>query len=630
MKRNRKKSQKNYSKRPIKIDTTSLFNHLKLIQRSSLPSVENDFIITQLTMHNYQYLSHGELQDIYILVGWTKYAVSCQMVVLDKDVNCTIDSPVVVPDLVRCTPISVWTTIISPNRSKDENIEDCEYLTCEPRIMIDDSDYLKGNGSAVIQDMKLAVILGTNCGRVLSVQLSIQVKEEQLDDSYSLGRHVLLKSNNNIFEPLLLKTKSRNGTLKDKSNQMNHNSDFNISWSKVCGGVSSISHLYKYNGPLSRSISVSLTQNAKHFRSEMFVWIVWEDGTFIRFPRLAFFLGERPSTDEEETFLTQFIFKGRVESLNGHTAVSPLPKSFPSFLSLSCDKIDIEDDEEEDDYTPMPKEILFHTQQLGIQENSRESYEAFTYQPDTLSSNANPDSSIPTISFYTTEEHLKKSDSNDFMERNIIAQTISSIEPGWKFLKDTKTAISSTLMGVISGRNRRSHSESHFQSSSATALNDSEPKNQDNLADRDDISLLPALQQPPKMLHFSTFIYDGQRRIITSTIDPLEGRRMACSDNLGRVFLVDLESKQIVRVWKGFRDAICSWVQCPYAIDGVVHRVKYLVIHSRQRRVVEIYRMDHGPIVAKIDVKHNSLSVIQCAVQIGGGDMVGTFYECSF
>jgi len=107
----------------------------------------------------------------------------------------------------------------------------------------------------------------------------------------------------------------------------------------------------------------------------------------------------------------------------------------------------------------------------------------------------------------------------------------------------------------------------------------------------------------PQILGETGAFLDNPRRITSVTVDP-SGKVIATADSLGRVMCVELESKQVVRMWKGFRDAECFWIQMPR--DRDLSPALYIVIHARQRRVVEVYRMRHGPRVKSISVGRNA------------------------
>ena len=116
-------------------------------------------------------------------------------------------------------------------------------------------------------------------------------------------------------------------------------------------------------------------------------------------------------------------------------------------------------------------------------------------------------------------------------------------------------------------------------------------------------------------------------KITNVTIDPYNGSLVACADNFGRVQLIDLETKETIRLWKGFREATCHWIVFPYTIDDEIHMIKYLAIHSRQRNVVEIFRMNNGPRIGKFDVKSDGVSLVQCPISPANGDVFQRSFE---
>jgi hypothetical protein len=681
---------KSYSKRPIKVDASSLFNHHKLIQRSLLPSIENlnnesgkpnSHTKPKLVMHNYQSLVNGELRDIYILVAWSKHVVSCQMVVLGRDdsIISNTHGPVV-PDLVHCTPISVWSSSVSMNKNirKDESYE---YISCEPRIMIQDKE-LKERTESEDKNLRVAIILGTNYGRILSVQLEIHVKKEPAENTMekdASSRYVLVKHAKNVIEPLAAMLTAHKSKRND-DDKFKRLIDTTVvsplglkSGGYSYGSVLCISDLYSYHGPLTfrtESDCISSTNmthggkegsNRKTFKAkdvkDRFVWITWEDGTFIRCPQMAFFLRKSLNVPEE-LYLSQFIFKGFADSKlqnPNRFMVVPLPRSFPSLLSgpifnQSDDVFEHDDndnceehDENDESMDLNDRDVEKTAKQVNVPQE--EIYEAVICQKDTSFSNLVNESLSPSISFYSTEDHSyfdADSSSQNTKGFRIKEMKESASDSVRSIMKDTSTIIGATsslakgvfggMIGAMLGRPKKLSDvldQDHIKSvDSPNVVKEVQEGNDGKIQGPDDIGVewfLSSLTEPSKCLHFNKAIYDPQRKVTSISVDPLDGRLMACCDNLGRVLLIDLESKQVVRVWKGFREAECKWFQCPYAVDGVLHSVKYLAIHSKQRNVIEIYRMEHGPLVSKVDVKNSSATVIQCAVQIESGEMVSFF-----
>ena len=90
----------------------------------------------------------------------------------------------------------------------------------------------------------------------------------------------------------------------------------------------------------------------------------------------------------------------------------------------------------------------------------------------------------------------------------------------------------------------------------------------------------------------STF-NDDKRRIFRVLIDP-ESNLAVTADSLGRVMLYDVQAEQIVRVWKGLRDARLSWLSSK---DYEINKLKklVLVIYAPQLGLASLYEMRHGP-----------------------------------
>jgi len=143
---------------------------------------------------------------------------------------------------------------------------------------------------------------------------------------------------------------------------------------------------------------------------------------------------------------------------------------------------------------------------------------------------------------------------------------------------------------------------------------------------------------------------DPPRRITSMSVDPTCTMVATC-DTLGRISLIDLEAGgQTVRMWKGLRDATCHWITLPRSMDDYqepssniemeddhskrkiisnhvlsmnrVRMVSFLVIHARQRRVVEVWRTRHGPRVKAIQSVGKGVKLIQCR---GLGDVTRCF-----
>ncbi|ORE06407.1 hypothetical protein BCV72DRAFT_305598 [Rhizopus microsporus var. microsporus] len=102
----------------------------------------------------------------------------------------------------------------------------------------------------------------------------------------------------------------------------------------------------------------------------------------------------------------------------------------------------------------------------------------------------------------------------------------------------------------------------------------------------------------------------------------------ATSDALGRVILWDVLEGEMIRMWKGVRDATCGWVevfehelyQQPLP-SGVPKVLQFLVIHSSKRGILKIFQMRHGKQVGAFHVGPG-WQLISCAREPLGSSMV--------
>ncbi|CAH8612073.1 unnamed protein product [Dicrocoelium dendriticum] len=86
---------------------------------------------------------------------------------------------------------------------------------------------------------------------------------------------------------------------------------------------------------------------------------------------------------------------------------------------------------------------------------------------------------------------------------------------------------------------------------------------------------------------------------------------LAMTDSLGRVQLLDLRKKRVVRMWKGYRDAELAFVDaCEFNlptsqphVQSIPRRTHCLCIHAPERRILEVWRLVHGPRLAIWDVR---------------------------
>jgi Rab3 GTPase-activating protein regulatory subunit N-terminus len=151
------------------------------------------------------------------------------------------------------------------------------------------------------------------------------------------------------------------------------------------------------------------------------------------------------------------------------------------------------------------------------------------------------------------------------------------------------------------------------------------------------------LWNQPISLYAGLEFHDAPRKVEFCSIDP-DGVLAAVADVLGRVLLIDLPTKQVIRLWKGYREATCHWIQ-GYCTEQVEQghtgcststaktapapswkrkSTKYLVVHSRLRRVVEVWRIRHGSRVTSIPVGRDA-QIVPCPLGLYPNHLASCF-----
>ncbi len=217
---------------------------------------------------------------------------------------------------------------------------------------------------------------------------------------------------------------------------------------------------------------------------------------------------------------------------------------------------------------------------------------------------------LSTCAYYTNEDQLL---SHQFENK------AGSKLDVFSYVKDTmmggaKTIARGVLGGMVSAvqwasttnSNNNQHQTNSFDQNQQSSTNAGPD---DTLDDHD-----TSIQHKQKSLIFQqdkqTFLplglltqLDVPRTFTHASVSP-DGNYVALADSLGRVQLIDLQhQKLIIRMWKGLRDATSHWI--------VYKNNRYLAIHTRQRNVIEIYRLRHGPRVATYTTQPNS-QIMQC------------------
>lgn len=102
-----------------------------------------------------------------------------------------------------------------------------------------------------------------------------------------------------------------------------------------------------------------------------------------------------------------------------------------------------------------------------------------------------------------------------------------------------------------------------------------------------------------------TCLKDPPRKGEKLALSP-KGTLAAITDSLGRVLLLDTQALVVVRLWKGYREASCLFMEARFNKDkastssncGEHINNDYflcLVIHAPRKEIIEIWRMRTGP-----------------------------------
>lgn len=418
---------------------------------------------------------------------------------------------------------------------------------------------------------RLAVVIGTNKSRVYSVELRLEKEEGRLvAEEVPYLCEVLPHDDDQSVQKLLHKRKNKKRLFVPF---------------RPKGGVRSL-------GP---------------FRSEgakaLYVWITFGDGTLIRLHSVGLFpsiwqkgalLGR--TLDEvlggNNVALTRCRVRLPFGSDSSIKTIVPLPRSFPSFLAS------------------LPREPWKFAGGNGDESTDDSISEADDVCPSVIEAlvfGVSPEA--PTVMFYTSEGQFEGK------RRTLNESPSNSENPVFDAVVGGTRAIVGGVVGTALGALRWGFGGGGESLSQSLSFDDPQSSfDEDEGVDaaengETDAELssapFPALWNEPIDLFAGSELHDASRQVESCSIEP-DGELAAITDNLGRVLLLDLTSKQVFRLWKGYRDATCSWIQTKSGPDSRSSSQQkpnlYLVIHARQRRVLEVWRVRHGPRVSAMQL----------------------------
>ena len=442
------------------------------------------------------------------------------------------------------------------------------------------------------QEFLLAIVLGTSNARVYSAEVLLTVSlssDNELQSNLSFSPTMVAK-NANYVEVLPRDDEDTIEMLERYSRR--HRGEVAVESFVPKGKVLSLIPFRFKNtaGPVVKAAYGT------------YLWITYQDGSLVRLYHAAIFpsvweIGASRKISLEELLRPVAGF----DSVAGGAPVVrcklmlppkrksdlqiiPLPRYHPSPLApLSMSSGDMVD-------TDSAAGSFDDGASDGEEENS-ENIEALVFGDK-------DDPMTPTLVFYTSEDQFVGRIKGDDDMRSIdsgrsgdlVSSVVGSVTGIFRWgLGASRRGSASSLMGGLS---RASISSLPDAGSMGT-------KEGDQIKDELPITPFPSLWKPPLQLFAGYEFHDSPREIESCVVDP-NGHLAALTDSLGRVLLIDLSTKQIVRMWKGFRETTCHWLQSKAkkgntAAAAGMYPTTHLAIHSRHRRVVEVWRIRQGP-----------------------------------
>uniref|UniRef100_A0A1I8F0T7 Rab3-GAP regulatory subunit N-terminal domain-containing protein n=1 Tax=Wuchereria bancrofti TaxID=6293 RepID=A0A1I8F0T7_WUCBA len=109
--------------------------------------------------------------------------------------------------------------------------------------------------------------------------------------------------------------------------------------------------------------------------------------------------------------------------------------------------------------------------------------------------------------------------------------------------------------------------------------------------------------KPSAVIPMRSSIVDGKREGERIYMAPGKYKLAAVTDSLARVALIDIRTRHMVRMWKGYRDARCAWLEGMSTLDRKKSRYElevqpsttlFLVIFAPRRGLLEAWSMQNG------------------------------------
>ncbi|VDK74556.1 unnamed protein product [Litomosoides sigmodontis] len=109
--------------------------------------------------------------------------------------------------------------------------------------------------------------------------------------------------------------------------------------------------------------------------------------------------------------------------------------------------------------------------------------------------------------------------------------------------------------------------------------------------------------KPCAVIPIRSSIVDGKREGERIYMAPAKYKLAAVTDSLARVALIDIRTRHMVRMWKGYRDARCAWLESEstldrkkskYELEAQPSTALFLIIFAPRRGLLEAWSMQNG------------------------------------
>eukprot|EP00158_Paraphelidium_tribonemae_P006988 Partr_v1_DN28062_c1_g1_i1_m56773 putative RAB3 GTPase activating protein subunit 2 (Non-catalytic) len=169
---------------------------------------------------------------------------------------------------------------------------------------------------------------------------------------------------------------------------------------------------------------------------------------------------------------------------------------------------------------------------------------------------------------------------------------------------DSGSLLSANNLASLVTTSISSFAKSYFRSASSTIASAAASK----ITDQSQAIIAPTSLDPTL-----TFV-DSPRQFSDISLAPPNYHLAALTDNFGRVWLLDTLNMQFIRLWKGIRDAQCSWLQYEDN-DG---RSLVMIMYAPKRNFVQSFRMRFGDRLDAISLESPGVRFITVPGAAGG------------